>query len=134
MLRDGSDADTFFDPFEPHSALDRRGCQALFERLHGQEAGFDPSYLAASDSAAIVTRVLSNLRYAHRRRGDSANELEVLAVLARAPTAGASDAYDYACALADRGRFGQAVDAVARYRELDDRIARSIDRWAATFN
>jgi regulator of sirC expression with transglutaminase-like and TPR domain len=134
LLRDGSDVDTFFDPFDPGTAMDRQGCESLFERLHGHEAAFDPTYLDAIDSAAIVTRVLNNLRYSHRRGGDVASELDVLAVLSGAPTAGASDAYDYACALADRGRFSQAIEAVADYRELDDRIARSIDRWSATSN
>ncbi len=134
LLRASDDPDQFYDPFNPGRPMTRSECRTLFERLHGSLAAFDPAYLRSSDTAAIVTRVLNNLRYAHRRAGDPASELEVLCVLSRAPTAGASDAYDYACALADAGRYSQAVDAVGPFRDLDDRIARSIDRWLANLN
>jgi regulator of sirC expression with transglutaminase-like and TPR domain len=134
LLRDGTNANQFFDPFDPARSLDRSDCEDLFEQLHGPKATFDASYLACCDPSAIITRVLNNLRYAHRRRSDARSELEVLRVLSRAPTAGPSDAYDYACALADRGRFGEAVTAADPYRDFDERIGRSIDRWLAHLN
>jgi regulator of sirC expression with transglutaminase-like and TPR domain len=70
LVRDKVDPSVFVDAFDAGRLLDVAGCARLFRRVHGVTAQLDPSYLEPVPRAAIVARVLGNLRAIYGQRGD----------------------------------------------------------------
>jgi hypothetical protein len=110
LLRDASEPDVFFDPFDEGRRLDAEGCRALFDRLHGGALAFDPSHLAPTPSSMIVRRVLNNLQGAYQRRGDRPGLVRALSLQAAVPGAPVAVRRHLADLLAADGRFDDAAD------------------------
>jgi regulator of sirC expression with transglutaminase-like and TPR domain len=68
LLRHGPDC--YVDPFDGGRELDRRGCLERFREVNGPRAAFLPSYLDPVGPAAILARMLNNLKGVYAGRGD----------------------------------------------------------------
>ncbi len=110
LIRDAADPDLFLDAFDGGRVLDADGCRSLFARMHGGSTPFTDEYLAPSDPADIVVRVLNNLRAARLRRGDRHRLADVLRLQAALPGAGVAERRQLAGVLAAEGRFIEAAD------------------------
>jgi regulator of sirC expression with transglutaminase-like and TPR domain len=72
LLRDKVDPDVFIDPFRGGALLDPPAVEAVFRALHGDDARFDPAWLAPAPRAAILVRLLANLVHIFEARDDAA--------------------------------------------------------------
>jgi regulator of sirC expression with transglutaminase-like and TPR domain len=109
LVRDGA---TLRDPFEGGRPLSVQECEARFHTVHGADAPFHPSLLEPADAAAIVARILANLRQVHLSRRDS-NALEwVLRLRGLLPAATIEERAERAGVLAALGRFDEAADVL----------------------
>ena len=75
LLRDKVDPEVFIDPFRGGELLDRQGCQAVLQRLHGPGVALDPAWLEPVGRTAILERMLANLVGIFQQRGDAADLL-----------------------------------------------------------
>jgi regulator of sirC expression with transglutaminase-like and TPR domain len=119
IVRDAHRPDAFFDPFRLGAPLDRTACQAIFERLQGPAAVFDPSYLEPTAPLAVVHRVLANLHHAYALAGDRRGLLRVLQLRAEMPGAGPVEFGVMAELLAASGRFDEAAVLHERMADAD---------------
>lgn len=120
-----------FDAFDGGRSIGADGARRVFESLHGPGQAFEPTYLAASPPAAIVVRVLNNLRNAHLRLGDRSGLVATLRLQAALPGAPPAVRAELAALLAADGRFLEAAvlhDTLA----LEDPAAAEDHRRAAT--
>jgi len=62
----------WFDCFAGGRALDKQGCQDLYQQVSGGDTRFDTQWLAAVPPRQIVVRVLNNLKASAQRRNDVA--------------------------------------------------------------
>src|ERR687898_61622 len=127
--RDALDDDVFVDPFH-RVQLDRGGCEALFTRLHGDKARFDPRFLEPVGPRAVMARMLTNLQRSFVGTGDRAGALWAQCLRVLVPGATVSDRRQLAAMLAANGRFDAAaleLDAIA-----DEGMGGDRDRIAAT--
>jgi regulator of sirC expression with transglutaminase-like and TPR domain len=120
-----------FDAFDGGRSIGADGARSLFESLHGPGQPFEPTYLASSPPAAIVVRVLNNLRNAHLRLGDRSGLASTLRLQSALPGAPPAVRAELAAVLAVDGRF---LDAAALHEALavDDPAAAEEHRRAAT--
>ena len=70
LVGDPTDQQWFADPFRGGVDLDREECRALFRRVTGGNGTWRDDYLKPTPPAAIVMRMLNNLRAAFTRDGD----------------------------------------------------------------
>lgn len=70
LIGDPTDREWFADPFSGTAGLDRDDCRALFQRVTGGNGPWRDDYLRPTPPAAIVVRMLNNLRAAFTRDGD----------------------------------------------------------------
>jgi regulator of sirC expression with transglutaminase-like and TPR domain len=70
LVGDPDDADWYADVFNGGRSLDRSGCASLFRQVTGGAASWREDYLQPTPSAAIVVRMLNNLRAAFTRDSD----------------------------------------------------------------
>jgi regulator of sirC expression with transglutaminase-like and TPR domain len=61
LVRDPEAVDAWCDPFRGGAMYDRKGCRALFARLHGPEAAFRAEFLEPISAHALLARMLTNL-------------------------------------------------------------------------
>lgn len=61
LLREAVADDVWCDPFAGGELLDLDACRARFDAVFAGARPFDPSYLAATSSRAILARILANL-------------------------------------------------------------------------
>jgi regulator of sirC expression with transglutaminase-like and TPR domain len=128
LVRDDKDDEVFVDPFH-RVQLDRRGCEALFTKLHGAKARFESRYLEPVGARAIMARMLTNLQRSFVGRGDRAGALWAQCLRVLVPGATVAERRQLAAMLAANGRFDAAaleLDAIA-----DDGIGGVRDRIAA---
>lgn len=92
LLRDKVDPAVFVDPFNGGRLLDERGCVALYRRLAGSSAPFDPGWLEPVPRWSIVARMLANLKAIYTDRGDRASLRWVLALRCLVPGLDQGDA------------------------------------------
>jgi regulator of sirC expression with transglutaminase-like and TPR domain len=75
LLRDRLDPEVFVDPFNGGRVLDRDGCGALLQELHGSGIRLDPAWLEPVGATTILERMLANLVRIFEQRGDAADLL-----------------------------------------------------------
>jgi regulator of sirC expression with transglutaminase-like and TPR domain len=129
LVGDAKDDDVFVDPFH-RVLLDRAGCEALFAKLHGAKARFEPRFLRPVGARAIMARMLTNLQRSFVGRGDRAGALWAQCLRVLVPGATVTDRRQLAAMLAANGRFdaaAQELDAIA-----EDGLGGARDRIAAT--
>lgn len=119
LVRDAGHPDAFYDPFRGGVLLDRVACRAVFERLHGPSAPFDPTFLDPTPPLAIIRRVLANLHHAHVQAGDRPGLIRVLQLQSRLPGAGVVESRGLAQLLAADGRFDEAAEVHDELAETD---------------
>lgn len=117
LVRAGRPDELYLDPLEAAAALDRRGLEQLYYRLHGQRA-FEPTMLRPAGAKEIALALLGDLKRAHQLRRDHARAMVVcdrLVDLTKAPEH-YRDRGIHAFAL---GAYQSAVSDLVRY--LTDR-------------
>jgi regulator of sirC expression with transglutaminase-like and TPR domain len=138
LVRDKVDPRVFVDAFSGGVLLDERGCERLFQSIQGPQRPLDPQFLAPIPRAAIVSRLLANLRAIYAQRRDSASLLWVTRLRVRLPDADDTVWREHASILANAGRLADAIDAFEIANRLapepvpNDRLA--IDRLRARLN
>jgi len=100
------------DPFRGGRVLDIAEAEALFRALHGPEAPFSPSLLAATGRRAILARMLANLRGSYAERGDAAALVWVARLLVAIPGTPRAAKVDLARLLVNLGNFTEAGDVL----------------------
>jgi regulator of sirC expression with transglutaminase-like and TPR domain len=70
LIGDPHDSDWFVDPFAGGEVMDRTGCRDLFRRITGGAATWREDFLRPTPPAAIVVRMLNNLRASFARDND----------------------------------------------------------------
>jgi regulator of sirC expression with transglutaminase-like and TPR domain len=129
LVRDAKDHNVYVDPFH-RVQLDRAGCEALFTKLHGSKARFEPEFLEPVGARAIMARMLTNLQRSFVGRGDRAGALWSQCLRVLVPGTTVTDRRQLAALLAANGRFdsaAQELDAIA-----EEGLGGVRDRIAAT--
>ncbi len=75
LARVGGEDGVFVDPFDHGKVLTRKGLEGLAARFLGDASLLAEEHLAPVDTATMEVRMLINLQYVHRRRGDFANAM-----------------------------------------------------------
>lgn len=101
LLRDQVDPAVFVDPFHGGRLLSAPDCRTLFQRSMGRQAPWYDGYLEPVSRAAIIERMLANLRLGFQRNGDTTNLRWVLRLRVRCPGATDEDHRELARLLAD---------------------------------
>jgi regulator of sirC expression with transglutaminase-like and TPR domain len=101
LVRDQVDPDVFVDPFHGGRRLGAHDCRDVFQRSMGRQAPWYDGYLEPVSRAAIIERMLANLRLGFQRKGDTANLRWVLRLRVRCPGATDDDHRELARLLAD---------------------------------
>jgi regulator of sirC expression with transglutaminase-like and TPR domain len=68
LVRDGSAADEWCDPFHGGRVYDLDGCAVLFRRVYGPTAAFSPAFLTPVSARTILARMLANLEQGRAAR------------------------------------------------------------------
>ena len=129
LVRDAKDDNVFVDPFH-RVRLDREGCEALFAKLHGSKARFEPRFLEPVGARATMARMVTNLQRSFVGRGDRAGALWAQCLRVLVPGTTVTDRRQLAAMLAANGRFdaaAQELDAIA-----EEGLGGVRDRIAAT--
>jgi regulator of sirC expression with transglutaminase-like and TPR domain len=129
LVRDAKDDDVFVDPFH-QTQLDRAGCEALFSKLHGSKARFEPRFLEPVGHRAVMARMLTNLQRSFVGHGDRAGALWSQCLRVLVPGATVTDRRQLAAMLAANGRFDSAAQELEAIAE--EGIGGVRDRIAAT--
>ena len=101
LLCDQNDPHVFVDPFDGGRLLGPADCRALFLRSMGRHAPWQDTYLAPVSRAAIVERVVANLRLTFQRTGRRADQRWVMRLRVRCPSATEADVDELARLTAD---------------------------------
>lgn len=91
LIGDVADGNWFVDPFNGGEVLDRGACRDLFRRITGGSATWREDFLRPTPPAAIVVRMLNNLRAAFTRDNDTIRLGLVLRMRAMLATSDSSD-------------------------------------------
>jgi regulator of sirC expression with transglutaminase-like and TPR domain len=109
LLRDRVDRELFVDPFAGGVLLDRRGCEAAFRAVQGEEAPFDPDFLEPVGPHLILARLLQNLRAVFSARADRPGIIWVLRLRSAIPGVPVDERGELAAAYEATGDFGAAA-------------------------
>lgn len=101
LVRDEVDRTVFMDPFNHGRLLSPRDCRTLFARTMGRQAPWYDGYLEPVSKAAIVERMVANLRLGFQRANDRKNLRWVLRLRVRCPGATPEDDRELARLMAD---------------------------------
>ena len=112
-----TDPDVFIDAFDGRF-VDRSAARSIFGRFESRQA-FNDDFLSPTPSAAILLRMLNNLRMLHMRGADATSLVAVLELVTRLPQ----------CPASEFMRLGQALAALGR----PDDGARSLEAAAERF-
>jgi regulator of sirC expression with transglutaminase-like and TPR domain len=137
LLRDQVDQGLFIDPFGGGARLRLAEVEALFHRLHGPAAPFDPALLEPTGRHEILARVLGNLRAIYAQRRDRRSLVWVLRLRSRIPGVPPAEREALADVLASLGRWDEAADELeALAGHAPDPVAqrRAADRLRARLN
>ena len=129
LVRDAKDDNVFVDPFH-RVRLDWEGCEALFAKLHGSKARFEPRFLEPVGPRATMARMVTNLQRSFVGQGDRAGALWAQCLRVLVPGATVTERRQLAAMLAANGRFdaaAQELDAIA-----EEGLGGVRDRIAAT--
>jgi regulator of sirC expression with transglutaminase-like and TPR domain len=138
LVRDRVDPNTFVDAFSGGVLLDQQGCERLFQSVQGAGRPLDPEFLLPIERAAIVSRVLGNLRAIYSQRRDTPSLVWVTRLRSRLPDADDTVWREHATVLASAGHVAEAIAAFEQAGRLappnstNDQLA--ADRLRARFN
>jgi regulator of sirC expression with transglutaminase-like and TPR domain len=138
LVRDKVDPKVFVDAFSGGVLLDERGCERLFQSIQGAGRPLDPHFLAPIPRAAIVSRLLGNLRAIYAQRRDTGSLLWVTRLRVVLPDADDTVWREHASVLANAGRVTEAIEAFETASRLapeavpNDQLA--IERLRAQLN
>ncbi len=107
----------FIDPFHEGALLDREGCQALIARRLGRPLELPRSAFGPCSKAAIVARMLRNLKAIHLQTGDFVTAEPVLRRLVAIERRDATHQRDLGLACLRLNRPGEALDHLNAYLE-----------------
>ena len=127
LVRDRVLGDVFVDPFSGGATMDSRGCEAVFRKVAGPKAPFDPRYLDPVPAATILSRMAANLVQAYRRCDDRGGLRWAARLRSRCPGVSPQELVQLAQALHRCGAFDEAaavLDEAAPLLQDDER-----DRW-----
>jgi regulator of sirC expression with transglutaminase-like and TPR domain len=130
LVRDADDAAVYLDPFTG-SVLDVEGCAALFRVRNGPDATFHTSFLEPVPAAAIVSRVLANLKGIYRAKRDRERLEWVLRLRIAMPSTSSDERRELASVLAADGRFGEAAKELEFAADLVGETDRAAELRAA---
>lgn len=102
----------FLDPFAGGRLLAASECAERFHAAVGPATPFDPSYLDPVGPAAILARMLANLRQVHLERQDSRALAWVLRLRNTIPDVPVEQQAELAGVLLSLGRFDEAADVL----------------------
>ena len=105
----------FVDAFHEGALLDREGCVRLVAEAVGRPVALEDSQLAAVDPAAVVARMLRNLKAIHLRGDDYASALPVVRRLAAVATDDLDEQRDWGLIAYRMGRAGESLAPLSRY-------------------
>jgi regulator of sirC expression with transglutaminase-like and TPR domain len=91
LVRDQVDRSVFIDVFAGGTRLGAKDCEAIFRRLHGDDAPFSPTWLEPVGARSILARMLANLVRVFEDRRDQRGLLWALDLRTRLPEASAAD-------------------------------------------
>lgn len=134
LVGDGPVPHRWLDAFDGGRWLDEAGARARFRSIHGEQAPFDPTFLAATPAPDVLARVLSNLAGVHRSTGDPNALVRTLDLRAVIPGVGGAprSLVERADALAAVGRYEESVEALERARRrVDPRLRAALDERIA---
>jgi regulator of sirC expression with transglutaminase-like and TPR domain len=112
LVRDEVDPSVFVDAFGGGVVLDEQGCERLFQSVQGSGRPLDPQFLVPIPRAAIVSRLLGNLRAIYAQRRDTGSLLWVTRLRTRLPDADDAVWREHATILANAGHL---LDAIAAF-------------------
>jgi regulator of sirC expression with transglutaminase-like and TPR domain len=116
VLRTGwGESAVFVDAFHGGILLDREGCETRVREVTGQPIEISEEVLAPCSTAAIVARILRNLKAVYLRSGDFVTSLPVLRRLAALSEGDPFEQRDLGVAALHADRPGEAVDHLQAY-------------------
>ncbi len=118
-----------FDPFHHGRRLEAGDCRLLVRESAGVEIDLSLAALEPAAPAAIITRLLTNLKGSYLRDGDFRRAARVLKRLRQVAPADASQVRDLGACYLQMGNPGKAVDAFNLYL---GQAPEAIDRQAVT--
>lgn len=124
LVGDGAVPTRWVDAFDHGRWLDRAGAEQRFRAVHGQDATFDPAFLAPTPRPQILARVLANLAGIYRTLGDPTRLLRSLEMRCDIPGVGQAPRpqVELAEAYVAVGRIDAAVDVLdALMQRVDPR-------------
>lgn len=107
--------EVLFDPFHGGRLLAPQDCEYLVEQATKRPFHASPELLAATPLAAIVVRMLSNLKAIYLKADDFARALRVISRLRQVDPEDAVSRRDLGICLWRTGHPGQAIDHLAAY-------------------
>jgi regulator of sirC expression with transglutaminase-like and TPR domain len=111
MVRDRADG-VFCDLFHGSALLDDDDVKALFEKMFGAARTFSPRFLQPVGSRAILSRMLTNLVGAHRRRGEPAAATRAARLRLALPGLTPQERAELAGVLAQLGHLDEAASVL----------------------
>lgn len=105
----------FVDAFHEGALLDREGCARLVAEATGREVALSDDQLAPAGPAAVVARMLRNLKANHLRGDDYASALPVSRRLAALAPDEPDEQRDWGLLAYRAGRPGEALAPLTRY-------------------
>lgn len=111
----GESEPLFVDAFHGGRLLDRDGCERLVAEASGESPAISDAQLAPASPAAIVARMLRNLKANHLRLDDFPAALAVSRRLAALSTDDPAEQRDYGLLAYRVGRPGEALAPLGRY-------------------
>jgi regulator of sirC expression with transglutaminase-like and TPR domain len=139
LVRDATDPSRFVDPFARGRLLDRAGCADAFHRVQGPDAPFEDRFLEPVSTAAIIGRMLANLRSYVASRGDRRDLAWILRLRTLLPDTPVEERAELASVLTLMGDFAAAAGeldlvAAALGGELGREYRQSSERLRARLN
>ena len=109
LVRHGTETGTFVDPFAGGELLDPAACEALFHRVVGDKAPFDPHYLQPVSAVAMLARMAANLVVCYRRLDDRFGMRWAARLRARCPGVSSEELVQLSQALSRAGAYDEAA-------------------------
>lgn len=107
--------EVLFDPFHGGRWLTTENCEQLVERVTGQPFEVDAEALRAVPLAAIVLRMLNNLKGVYLRDGDFRRGARVIERIRQLAPHDLSQRRDLGATLFQAGQAGRAIDHLQAY-------------------
>ena len=129
-----------FDPFHGGRPVSFRECAQMVEKTTGYQGPFEPHWLAAVPTIAIITRMLENLRRIYLTRRDWGNSLRVIRHLRVVDPDRVELWRDEAIASLQENQLARAFECLEQYLTLApqaadadilrDKMGARLDEWA----